>query len=66
MTERMAGLDLPGPAGEAARAARSFLAGLRLGPAGNTVLGHADPSLANYLWDGQRIRIVDFEDASTR
>ncbi|WP_433616020.1 phosphotransferase [Dactylosporangium sp. CA-139114] len=63
MTQRMAGLDLPGPAGEAAHAARSFLAGLRLGPAGSTVLGHADPNLANYLWDGQRIRIVDFEDA---
>ncbi|MER7275394.1 phosphotransferase [Dactylosporangium sp. NPDC000244] len=63
MTKRMAGLDLPGPAREAARAARSFLAGLRLGPAGNTVLGHADPNLANYLWDGRRIRIVDFEDA---
>ncbi|GAA2376869.1 phosphotransferase [Dactylosporangium salmoneum] len=63
MTERMAGLDLPGSAGEAARAARSFLGRLRLGPAGNTVLGHTDPNLANYLWDGQRIRIVDFEDA---
>jgi phosphotransferase family enzyme len=29
-----------------------------------TVLGHRDPNLANYLWDGQRIRIVDFEDAA--
>jgi hypothetical protein len=28
-----------------------------------TVLGHRDPKLANYLWDGRRIRIVDFEDA---
>ncbi|TWD80818.1 phosphotransferase family enzyme [Kribbella amoyensis] len=27
------------------------------------VVGHGDPNLANYLWDGQRIRIVDFEDA---
>jgi len=25
---------------------------------------HRDPSLANYLWDGYRIRIVDFEDAA--
>lgn len=63
MTERTAGLDLPGSVAEAVHAARSFLAGLHLGPAGNTVLGHADPNLANYLWDGQRIRIVDFEDA---
>jgi aminoglycoside phosphotransferase (APT) family kinase protein len=28
-----------------------------------TVLGHRDPNLANYLWDGERVRIVDFEDA---
>jgi hypothetical protein len=28
------------------------------------VLGHRDPNLANYLWDGRRIRIVDFEDAA--
>ena len=27
------------------------------------VVGHGDPNLANYLWDGRRIRIVDFEDA---
>jgi aminoglycoside phosphotransferase (APT) family kinase protein len=63
LTTLMADLDLPGSAGEAARAARSFLARLRLGPAGSTVLGHTDPNLANYLWDGHRIRIVDFEDA---
>jgi len=29
-----------------------------------TVLGHRDPNLANYLWDGRRVRIVDFEDAA--
>jgi len=29
-----------------------------------TVLGHRDPNLANYLWDGQKVRIVDFEDAA--
>jgi hypothetical protein len=27
------------------------------------VLGHRDPNLANYLWDGHQIRVVDFEDA---
>ena len=27
------------------------------------VVGHGDPNLANYLWDGSLIRIVDFEDA---
>lgn len=29
-----------------------------------TVLGHGDSNLANYLWDGRRIRIVDFEDSA--
>jgi aminoglycoside phosphotransferase (APT) family kinase protein len=29
-----------------------------------TVLGHRDPNLSNYLWDGRRVRIVDFEDAA--
>lgn len=28
------------------------------------VIGHRDPNLANYLWDGTRVRIVDFEDAA--
>ncbi len=28
------------------------------------VLGHRDPNLDNYLWDGTRVRIVDFEDAA--
>lgn len=27
------------------------------------VIAHGDPNLANYLWDGERVRIVDFEDA---
>ncbi|GAA0908891.1 hypothetical protein GCM10009558_012680 [Virgisporangium aurantiacum] len=56
MTGRMAGLDLPGSAGEAARAARSFLTRLRLGPAACTVLGHTDPNLANYLRPGSSRR----------
>ena len=28
----------------------------------HTALGHGDPCLANYLWDGNRIRLIDFED----
>lgn len=32
-------------------------------PGSGTVLGQGDPNLANFLWDGQRIRIVDFEDS---
>jgi aminoglycoside phosphotransferase (APT) family kinase protein len=27
------------------------------------VVAHGDPNLTNYLWDGDRVRIVDFEDA---
>lgn len=27
------------------------------------VLGHGDPYLANYLWDGGRVQLVDFEDS---
>jgi aminoglycoside phosphotransferase (APT) family kinase protein len=33
-------------------------------PPSVSVLGHGDANLANYLWDGHRIRIVDFEDAA--
>jgi len=33
-------------------------------PAGShTVLGQGDPNLANFLWDGHRVRLVDFEDS---
>jgi aminoglycoside phosphotransferase len=33
-------------------------------PAGSdTVLGQGDPNLANFLWDGRRVRLVDFEDS---
>jgi Ser/Thr protein kinase RdoA (MazF antagonist) len=28
------------------------------------IVGHRDPNLTNYLWDGHRVRIVDFEDAA--
>jgi Ser/Thr protein kinase RdoA (MazF antagonist) len=27
------------------------------------VFGHGDGNLANYLWDGERVRLVDFEDS---
>jgi hypothetical protein len=29
------------------------------------VLGQGDANLANFLWDGERVRIVDFEDSGT-
>jgi thiamine kinase-like enzyme len=28
-----------------------------------TVIGQGDANLANYLWDGETVRLVDFEDA---
>jgi aminoglycoside phosphotransferase (APT) family kinase protein len=27
------------------------------------ILGHGDPNLTNFLWDGSQIRLVDFEDS---
>lgn len=30
---------------------------------GDVVLGQADANLANFLWDGTQVRIVDFEDS---
>jgi aminoglycoside phosphotransferase len=32
-------------------------------PGGTSVLGQGDPCLANFIWDGTLIRIVDFEDS---
>ena len=32
-------------------------------PGNGTVLGQGDPCLANFIWDGTQIRIVDFEDS---
>jgi hypothetical protein len=64
-------VEAPRPADRVAaaahEAARAWWRGpepevLRTPPA-DPVLGHRDPNLANYLWDGRRIRIVDFEDA---
>lgn len=53
-----------GVAAEAYAAAASWLKEATLDYVGPvSILGHADPNLANYLWDGQRVRIVDFEDA---
>jgi Ser/Thr protein kinase RdoA (MazF antagonist) len=30
---------------------------------GQNILGQGDANLANFLWDGQRVRLVDFEDS---
>jgi len=57
----------PGAAAQAYDAASSWLDGRARRwfgrPHPDAVLGHGDPNLDNYLWDGDRIRIVDFEDA---
>ena len=54
--------------GEAHAAASAWLAG----PEPDTllvpetpILGHGDPNLSNYLWDGATVRIIDFEDSGT-
>ena len=52
-----------GIAGEAFDSAVELLSGPPPAEATEAVLGHGDPNLANYLWDGGRIRVVDFEDA---
>ncbi len=57
-----------GTPGEAYDAAVAFVTGpasfrLESLDTGTVVFGHSDPNLANYLWDGSRVRIVDFEDA---
>ncbi|WBQ05243.1 phosphotransferase family protein [Kribbella sp. CA-293567] len=55
-----------GVVGEAHDAAAAWLDGgevERLLLPGVPVIGHGDPNLSNYLWDGARVRIVDFEDA---
>lgn len=33
------------------------------GPGPSAVFGQGDANLANFLWDGERVRIVDFEDS---
>jgi aminoglycoside phosphotransferase (APT) family kinase protein len=52
----------PGVIGEAARA-WSVPEGVF--EVHDPVVAHGDPNLANYLWDGTRVRIVDFEDAGS-
>ncbi len=54
------------PAGLAGRAFDAVLAFLHEPPLpepAEKILGHGDPNLANYLWDGSLVRAVDFEDA---
>jgi hypothetical protein len=54
-----------GPARQALRASAAWLASGALDDRGgaSVVFGHGDPNLANFLWDGTRVRIVDFEDS---
>lgn len=51
--------------GVVARAARTWLDSEQpdLTAVQDPVVAHGDPNLTNYLWDGTRVRIVDFEDA---
>ncbi|MFK0193022.1 phosphotransferase [Kitasatospora sp. NPDC090308] len=70
--DRAAGAAAVG--GDAPEVLRALTAGLRWldraqaglcadGPAAAPVLGQADGNLANFLWDGTGVRLVDFEDS---
>ncbi|MDI5970000.1 aminoglycoside phosphotransferase family protein [Streptomyces sp. SL13] len=48
---------------EAARAGLAWLAHADLAPPPHPVFGPGDGNLANYLWDGSRVRVVDFESS---
>ncbi len=37
----------------------------QLCPDGKVAMGHGDCNLANFLWDGTQVRIVDFEDSGS-
>ncbi|TDD23938.1 aminoglycoside phosphotransferase family protein [Kribbella turkmenica] len=52
---------VPGVIGTAAR--EWLETGYQLTDVPDPVVAHGDPNLENYLWDGGRVRIVDFEDA---
>ncbi|MEU4390752.1 aminoglycoside phosphotransferase family protein [Kribbella sp. NPDC023855] len=55
-----------GVIGAAYEAAATWLSGPEVDSLflpGTPVIGHGDPNLSNYLWDGSRVRIVDFEDS---
>lgn len=67
--ESLAAARCPGDADEAIRAAFDA-AGRWLARAAEPdpdaltpVFGHGDGNLANYLWDGRQVRLVDFEDS---
>ncbi len=51
----------------AAAAAAAWLEGSAIGrhnfEDSDIVLGQGDANLANFLWDGHRVRLVDFEDS---
>jgi Ser/Thr protein kinase RdoA (MazF antagonist) len=53
---------LAAAAGWLDRAGPDFRAAVPAGPQG-PVLGQGDANLANFLWDGERVRLVDFEDS---
>jgi hypothetical protein len=58
-------LDDHGPVRRAWQAGADWFSGGTLGRLddGDPVLGQGDSNLANFLWDGAEVRIVDFEDS---
>src|SRR5947209_7458186 len=59
--------DSHGLVGRAWQAGADWFRGGALGrlDAGHPVLGQGDSNLANFLWDGTEVRIVDFEDSGS-
>lgn len=59
--------EVPHSVAEAVRAGLRWLDKADIGqpaaPEVPTVFGQADGNLANFLWDGERVRVVDFEDS---
>jgi hypothetical protein len=53
----------PGPHAAALRLARAWADGCTSAWGGGEAFGRGDPNAANYLWDGDDVTLVDFEDS---
>jgi hypothetical protein len=53
----------PGPHAAALRLARAWADGCTSAWGGGEAFGRGDPNAANYLWDGDDVMLVDFEDS---
>ncbi|GAA3234960.1 aminoglycoside phosphotransferase family protein [Actinocorallia longicatena] len=63
MLEVVRALHLTAEPGAAVDACGEWLGGAEFGASGDPVLGTGDGNLANFLWDGTAVRVIDFEYA---